>query len=72
MTFIDLKKAFDSIDREVLFIALRDFGIPGDIISLIEALHAKSIGKLDKDNTFVVNRGEARVRFRPTVVYHPF
>ena len=57
MTFIDLKKAFDSIDREVLFIALRDFGIPGDIISLIEALHTKPIGKLDKDNTFVVNRG---------------
>ena len=57
MTFIDLKKAFDSIDREVLFIALRDFGIPGDIISLIEALHTKPIGKLDKDNSFVVNRG---------------
>ena len=57
MTFIDLKKAFDSIDREVLFIALRDFGIPGDIISLIEALQTKPIGKLDKDNNFVVNRG---------------
>ena len=57
MTFIDLKKAFDSIDRDVLFIGLRDFGIPGDIISLIEALHAKPIGKLDKGNTFVVNRG---------------
>ena len=39
MTFIDLKKAFDSIDREVLFFVLRDFGISGDIISLIEALH---------------------------------
>ena len=57
MIFIDLKKAFDSIDREVLFIALMDFGITGDIISLIEALLAKPIGKLDKDNTFVVNRG---------------
>ena len=57
MTFIDLKKAFVSIDREVLFIALRDFGIPGDIISLIEALHTKPIGKLDKENTFVVNQG---------------
>ena len=41
----------------MLFIALRDFGIPGDIISLIEALHANPIDKLDKDNNFVVNRG---------------
>ena len=41
----------------MLFIDLRDFGIPGDIISLIEALHAKPVGKLDKDNTFVVSRG---------------
>ena len=57
MIFIDLKKVFDSVDREVLFIALRDFGIPGDIISLIEALYAKPIGKLEKDNTFDVNRG---------------
>ena len=57
MTFIDLKKTFGSIDREVLFIALRNFGIPGDIISLIEALHTKPIDKLDKDNTFVVNLG---------------
>ena len=56
MTFIDLKEAFDSSDREVLFIALRDFGMPGNIISLIEALHAKPIGKLNKDNIFVVNR----------------
>ena len=58
MTFIDLKKAFHSIDLEVLFIALRDFRIPGDIIRLIEALHAKPIGKRDKDNTFVVSRRE--------------
>ena len=57
MTFIDLKKAFDLIDREVLFIAIGYFGILGDIISLVEVLHAKLIGKLDKDNSFVVNRG---------------
>ena len=52
MTFIDLKKAFDSINREVLFIALRDFGMPGDIISLIEALNAKPIGKLVRITPF--------------------
>ena len=57
MTFIDLKKAFDSTNREALFSALRDCGIAGDIINLVEALHNKPIGKLDKDNTFVVNRG---------------
>ena len=41
----------------MLFIALRVFGIPGEIITLIEALHTKPIAKLDKDNTSVVNRG---------------
>ena len=45
----------------MLFIALRVSGIPGDIISLIEALPTKPIGKLNKDNTFVVNR-EVRQR----------
>ena len=57
MTFKDLNKAFDSFDREVLFIALRVFGIPGEIITLTKALHTKPIAKLDKENTFVVNRG---------------
>ena len=57
MTFFELKKTFDSIDKEVLIIALKDFGIPGYIISVIKALHASSIGKLDKDKAFVVNRG---------------
>ena len=54
MTFIDLKKALLSIDREVLFIALMDFGIPGDIPG---AFHNKPIGKLEKNYTFVLNRG---------------
>ena len=56
-TFIELRKAFDSFDREVLIIALKNFGIPGYIISVIEALHASSIGKLDKDKAFVMNWG---------------
>ena len=49
MTFIDMKKAFDSIDRERLFIPIRVFGIPRDTISLIEVLPTKFIGKLNRD-----------------------
>ena len=46
MTFIGLKKVFKLIDNEMLFIAMRGFGNPGDIIIVIEALRTKPIGKL--------------------------
>ena len=72
MTFIELKKAFDSINGEVLLSALKDCGIPGDIISLVEALHNKPIGKLDKDNTFVVNRGTRQGCILGPLLLSPF
>ena len=38
--FVDLKKAFDSVDRELLWKLLRDkFGIPEDIVKLLRLLH---------------------------------
>ncbi len=44
ITFVDFKKAFDSIDRIMMFAILRHYGIPEKIVSAIRVLydHSKS------------------------------
>jgi len=42
ITFIDFKKAFDSIDRDMMFAILRHYGIPEKIVSAIRALYDNS------------------------------
>ena len=37
-TLIDFKKAFDSIDRKVMFKILRHYGIPEETVQAIKAL----------------------------------
>ena len=40
MLFVDLRKAFDSVDRELFWRLLRhNFGVPGNIIRLLRLLH---------------------------------
>ena len=42
ITFVDFKKAFDSIDRAMMFAILRHYGIPDKIVSAIRALYDQS------------------------------
>ena len=42
ITFIDFKKAFDSIDRDMMFAILRHYGILEKIVSAIRALYDNS------------------------------
>ena len=37
--FIDLMKAYDSVDREALWLVLEKFGFPNKIVTLIQSLH---------------------------------
>ena len=37
--FIDLMKAYDSVDREALWLVLTKFGFPDKIVALIQSLH---------------------------------
>ena len=39
VTFIDFKKAFDSIDRKVMFAVLRHYGIPEAVVNVVSALY---------------------------------
>ena len=39
LTFIDLKKVYDSVPREALWMALRKLGVPEENISLIQSFH---------------------------------
>jgi len=42
VTFIDFKKAFDSINRKVMFAILRHYGIPEPVVNAISALYNNS------------------------------
>ena len=42
ITFVDFKKAFDSIDREMMFAILRHYGIPAKIVNAIRVLYDNS------------------------------
>ena len=42
VTFVDFKKAFDSINRSVMFSVLRHYGIPKAVVSAIQVLYTNS------------------------------
>ena len=42
VTFIDFKKAFDSINRKVMFAVLRHYGIPDAVVNAISVLYKNS------------------------------
>ena len=46
MTFIDFKKAFDSVHRGKMFKILKAYGIPKDIVSLIELMYKQTLAKV--------------------------
>jgi len=41
VTFIDFEKAFDSVKREIMWVTLQKYGIPREIILIIEILYGE-------------------------------
>ena len=46
ITFVDFKKAFDSIDRDMMFAILRHYGIPEKIVEAIRILNKNSTSRV--------------------------
>lgn len=42
MAYVDLKSAFDSVDRSALWLALRGIGIPDTLLRLVQDLHCNT------------------------------
>ena len=51
ITFVDFKKAFDSIDREMMFAILLYYGIPEKIVKAIRVLYDNSTSRVYIDGT---------------------
>jgi len=58
--FIDFKKAIDSVWQKGLWQALRNYGIPEELVVLLEDLYSKSVRAVRVD-------GELTEWFRVTV-----
>ena len=60
-SFVDLKKAYDSVPREALWMILQKFGVPGSIISLVHSFHQGMSAKIRIEGSLteqiIVNNG---------------
>ena len=74
--FVDYKKAFDSVWHEGLFFRLLDYGIGGNIYSLIKSLYTKSSCaiKLNKNRTefFQYQRGVRQGCIMSPSLFNPY
>ena len=52
-TFIDLKKAYDSVPREALWIALQKLGVPTETVQLIRSFHQNMKAKIRLDGSLL-------------------
>ena len=61
LVFIDLKKAYDSVPREALWMALGKLGIPDTLIKLIKSFHCNMQAQIRLNDTLIdpidVNNG---------------
>ena len=69
MCFIDLTKAYDSVDRTLLWSVLARFGVPQNIISVIRQFHDGMRACVRLDDR-VCSRCSSRVRARAPAAQH--
>jgi len=50
LAFVDLTKAFDSVNREALFMVMQKAGCPPTLLSLIKSFHNEMKGRVQFDN----------------------
>ena len=52
INFVDYEKAFDSVDREILWKLLRHYGIPSKLVSLFKSNYEGMTGRVIHDGQF--------------------
>ena len=62
-TFIDLRKAYDSVPRDALWVALKKLGVPDEVVKLIASFHHRMQAKICLDGS-VSERFEVSNRLR--------
>ena len=50
MCFIDLQKAYDSVDRELLWVVLARFGVPDNMLTVIRQFHEGMRARVSTDD----------------------
>ena len=53
LVFIDLRKAYDSVPREALWVALRKLGVPDQLIDIIRSFHQNMKAQICLDDTLL-------------------
>ncbi len=52
-TFINLKKAYDSVPREAMWLALKKLGVPDQTVQLIRSFHQGMKAKICLDGSLL-------------------
>ena len=71
MCFIDLTKAYDSVDRTLLWIVLARFGVPPNILAVIHHFHDRMRAHIRTDDGGYSDRFSARQGLRQGCVLAP-
>ena len=61
LVFIDLVKAFDTVDRPLLFKTLADLGLAPVVRNFVEAISTTPHGEINSNSRFAVERGVRQV-----------
>ena len=56
LPFIDLKKAYDSVPREIMWLALKKLGVPAEVIQLICSFHMGIKAKIHLNGSLLEQR----------------
>ena len=69
LAFVDLTKAFDTVSREGLYVALAKIGCPPKLLSLVRSFHRNVRGTVKFDGniseSFDIRNGVKQVRPSP-------
>ena len=55
MTFVDLTKAFDTVNRESILKIMAKFGCPTKFIAMVRQFHDGTLARIQNDGTLLIH-----------------